>query len=61
MNPYIESFSVERHRIIKKKWIRPTERTLHMTFTEKTTIGEIVYQYSELIETMHDIGLYCFS
>ena len=32
-----------------------------MTFTEKTTIGEIVYQYSELIETMHDIGLYCFS
>jgi len=32
-----------------------------MPITEKTTIAEIVYQYPELIETLHDIGLYCFS
>ncbi len=32
-----------------------------MPITPKTTIAEIVYQYPELIEPLHEIGLYCFS
>ncbi len=32
-----------------------------MYITKNTTIAEIVYQYSELIEPLHEIGLYCFS
>jgi len=32
-----------------------------MYITENTTIAEIVYNYPELIESLHQIGLYCFS
>ncbi|GEM_PF-2215748 len=32
-----------------------------MPITKDTTIAEIVYQYPELIEPLHEIGLYCFS
>ena len=32
-----------------------------MNITKETTIAEIVYQYPELIEPLHQIGLYCFS
>ncbi len=32
-----------------------------MYITKNTTMAEIVYQYSELIEPLHEIGLYCFS
>ena len=32
-----------------------------MYITKNTTIAEIVYQYPELIEPLHQIGLYCFS
>ena len=32
-----------------------------MIITKDTSIAEIVYQYSELIETLHQVGLYCFS
>lgn len=32
-----------------------------MIITKDTSIAEIVYQYPELIETLHQVGLYCFS
>ena len=32
-----------------------------MVITKNTSIAEIVYQYPELIEPLHQIGLYCFS
>ncbi len=32
-----------------------------MPITKDTTIAEIVFHYPELIEPLHEIGLYCFS
>ena len=32
-----------------------------MKITKETTIAEIVYQYPELVDDLHRIGLYCFS
>ncbi len=29
--------------------------------TAETSIADIVYQYPELVEILHRIGLYCFS
>ncbi len=29
--------------------------------TAETSIAEIVYVYPELVEPLHQIGLYCFS
>ncbi len=32
-----------------------------MYITKDTTIAKIVYQYPELIEPLHQMGLFCFS
>lgn len=32
-----------------------------MYVTKNTTLAEVVYQYPELIEPLHQVGLYCFS
>ena len=32
-----------------------------MYITPDTSIAEIVYQYPELVEPLHKLGLYCFS
>ena len=32
-----------------------------MQITANTSIAEIVYKYPELVERLHQIGLYCFS
>lgn len=32
-----------------------------MYIERKTSFSEIVYQYPELIEHLHQLGLYCFS
>ncbi|MCI0514537.1 DUF1858 domain-containing protein [candidate division KSB1 bacterium] len=33
-----------------------------MTYiTKETTIAEIVYNYPELVEVLHENGLYCFA
>jgi len=32
-----------------------------MKITAETTIADIVYNYPELVEPLHKLGLYCFS
>ena len=56
-----ESFGLVSHLTDNKVCDKESEGNADMYITKDTTIAEIVYQYPELIEPLHEIGLYCFS